>query len=167
MADNIIKNAVGFVDGRGYVGKIRDINPPDLSIATEDYRAGGMDAPTALDMGMEALETSFVLLPYEAELIKLFGIKERATVPFRVQAARESDDGSVTNVTMRMRGRITSIARGTWTPGTPAETTITMRLDYYQEEIDGETVVEIDINNRIRNIGGTDQLEAVRAALGI
>lgn len=167
MADNIIKTATGFVDGRGYVGKMRDINLPDLAVQTEDYRAGGMDAPTALDMGMNALETSFVIQPYEAELIKLFGIKERATVPFRVQAARENDAGNVTNVVIRMRGRIVTLARGTWSPGSVAETTITMRLDYYQEEIDGEVVVEIDVNNYVRNIGGTDQLEAVRAALGI
>lgn len=167
MAENIIKKAVGFVDGRGYVGKIRDLNLPDLSLSTEEYRAGGMDAPTTLDMGMEALEASFVIQPYEAELIKLFGLKERATVPFRVQAARESDDGAVTSVVARMRGRITQIGRGTWSAGSVAETTITMRLDYYEEEIDGETVVEIDVNNYVRNIGGSDQLEAVRTALGI
>lgn len=35
-----------------------------------------MDAPIALDMGMEALEASFVLTAYDADVLALWGVAE-------------------------------------------------------------------------------------------
>ena len=40
-----------FVDGRGYAGKVEELELPKLSIKTEEFRAGGMDVPVELDMG--------------------------------------------------------------------------------------------------------------------
>ena len=61
MIPKILKNFNLFIDGRGYVGKCEEVNPPKLSIKSEEYKAGGMDAPIAIDMGMEKLEASFTL----------------------------------------------------------------------------------------------------------
>lgn len=54
-ARDILKNFNLFVDGRGYAGNVSEYTPPNLAVQTEDHRAGGMDAPIALDMGMEGL----------------------------------------------------------------------------------------------------------------
>ena len=56
MLPKILKNFNAFVDGRGYAGRIDEISLPKLSIKTEEHRAGGMDIPVAIDMGMEKLE---------------------------------------------------------------------------------------------------------------
>jgi UDP-N-acetylmuramoyl-L-alanyl-D-glutamate--2,6-diaminopimelate ligase len=56
MLPKILKNFNVFVDGRGYAGKIDEITLPKLTIKTEEYRAGGMDIPVSIDMGMEKLE---------------------------------------------------------------------------------------------------------------
>ena len=45
VAKDIRKNFSLFVDGRGYAGNTDEANMPELSLQTEEYRAGGMDAP--------------------------------------------------------------------------------------------------------------------------
>lgn len=166
-ARDVLKNLNLFVDGRGFAGQIDEYNAPDLAIQTEDYRGGGMDAPVALDMGMEALETSFSLIEYSADVLALFGVAEGQQVPFTARGALESYDGTVKPVVHAMRGRITRIARGTWGPGQKPSLTITMRLDYYREEHNGVTLHEIDVVNMTRIVNGVDRLAAHRAALGL
>jgi phage tail tube protein FII len=130
-ARDVLKNFNLFVDGRGYAGQVQDYTPPDLTAMTEDFRAGGMDGPIAIPLGIEALTAS------------------------------------VKPVVHLMRGRITSLSRGTWTPGAIAPLTVTMRPDFYSETIDGVVISVIDLENMIRIIGGVDQLASQRAALGI
>jgi len=166
-ADNVLKNFNLFVDGRGYAGNVDEYNPPDLTLVTEDHRAGGMDAPIRLDMGMEALEASFVLSDYDPDVLALFGVAEGNSVPFTARGALESYDGTVTAVVHNMQGKITSLARGTWTPGSKATLTVTIALKYYKET-HGDTVIhEIDIENMVRTVNGTDRLAEIREALGI
>lgn len=166
-ARDVLKNINLFVDGRGYAGQIDDYSPPDLSLLIEDYRAGGLDAPIAIEMGMEALQTSFNLIAYDAEVLKLFGIGEGQTVPFTARGALESYDGTVKPVVHTMQGKITQVARGTWAAGQKPQLTITMRLDYYKETHDGVVIHEIDVQNMIRIVNGTDRLAAQRRALGL
>lgn len=166
-ARDVLKNINLFVDGRGFAGQIDEYNAPDLALQVEDYRGGGMDAPTAIDMGMEALETNFALIKYDAETLAQFGVAEGQLVPFTARGALESFDGTVKPVLHQMRGKITRIARGTWAAGQKPTLTITMRLDYYREEVDGVTLHEIDVINMIRTINGVDRLAEQRAAIGL
>ena len=64
MIADVLKNMNLFVDGRGYAGVVDELTPPKLTMKTEEHRAGGMDAPVELDMGMEKLEASFSLKKY-------------------------------------------------------------------------------------------------------
>ena len=118
--------------------------------------------------GMEALEASFVLTAYDADVLALWGISEGQAINATARGAVESHDGSTVKPAVhRLRGKITSLARGTWQPGQQAPLTVTMRLEYYAEELAGQQLHEIDIPNMVRRIGGVDQLAARRAALGI
>ena len=166
-ARDILRNFNLFVDGRGFAGNVSEYSPPNLSIATEDFRAGGMDAPIALDMGMEALEASFVLTAYDADVLALWGVAEGQSINCTARGAVESYDGTVKPAVHRLRGKITSLARGTWQAGQQAPLTVTMRLEYYAEEQSGRQLHEIDIPNMVRRIDGVDQLAARRAALGL
>ena len=38
---------------------------------------------------------------------------------------------------------------------------------YYKLTIDEEELIEIDAINLVRKVGGTDQMEAIRAAIGL
>ncbi|MDR6309447.1 phage major tail tube protein [Pacificitalea manganoxidans] len=166
-ARDVLKNINLFVDGRGYAGQIDEYNAPDLTLQLEDYRAGGMDAPIAIEMGQEALETSFQLISYDADVLALWGVAEGASVPLTVRGALESFDGTVKPVLHQMRGRITSMQRGAWTPGSKPALTVTLRLTYYKETHNGSVLHEIDVENMVRIVNGTDRLAAQREALGL
>lgn len=166
-ARDVLKNLNLFVDGRGYAGQIDEYNAPDLTLSTEDYRAGGMDAPIAIEMGQEPLETSFALIAYDSDVLRQWGVAQGASLPFIVRGALESFDGTVKPVVHRMRGKITSLSRGVWAPGQKPALTVTMRLVYYQEVHDGEVTHEIDVENMIRIVDGVDRLAAQRAAIGL
>ena len=166
-ARDVLKNFNLFVDGRGYAGQVDEVSLPDLAIQSEDFRAGGMDAPVSLDMGQEAMEASFVLTQYSADVLALWGVAQGQSVPLTVRGALESYDGTVKAMIANMRGKITNIARGSWAAGQKATLTVTMRLDYYKETVDGVVLHEIDVVNMIRVVGGVDRLAQQRAALGL
>lgn len=166
-ARDVLKNINAFVDGRGYAGQLQDFTPPPLTLLTEEFRAGGMDAPLDVNMGMEKLVTSFNLRAYDADVLALFGVVEGSNVPFTARAALESYDGTVTPVVMNMRGKITSIDPGTWTPGELPSLNVTMTLTYFKQQHGDRVIHEIDVENMVRIINGEDALAAIRAALGM
>lgn len=164
---DVIKNLNLFVDGRGYAGQIDEYAPPDLTLLIEDYRGGGLDGPLPIEMGQEAMETSFSLISYPANVLKLWGVAQGETVPLTARGVLESFDGGTKPLVHEMRGLITSLQRGPWQPGQKPALNIQMRLSYYKEVIDGELIHEIDIPNMIRIVEGVDRLAAQRSALGI
>lgn len=166
-ARDVLKNLNLFVDGRGYAGQLQEVNPPKLTLKTEEFRAGGMDAPVELTMGMEKLEASFSLISYDKEVLALFGVTEGAFVPFTIRAALESFGGAATPVVMNMRGKIRELDKGTWKPGEVPSLKATLALTYYKEVHGGTVVHEIDAVNMVRTINGNDALSSIRAALGM
>ena len=47
----VLKGFNLFVDGRGYAGKVEELELPKLTIKTEEFRSGGMVAPVELGRG--------------------------------------------------------------------------------------------------------------------
>lgn len=166
-ARNIRKNLNLFVDGRGYAGQIEEFNAPKLSLMTEEFRGGGMHGPVEITMGMEKMETDFSLISYDADLLSLFGVVEGANVPFVAREALESYDGTVTPVVHTMRGKIKEIDPGTSKAGDVPSLKISMALTYYKLQHGDKTVQEVDIENMIHAVNGTDTLTGIRGALGI
>ncbi|WIY23794.1 phage major tail tube protein [Parasedimentitalea psychrophila] len=164
---NILKNFNLFIDGRGFAGELGDYTPPSPSVAAEEYRAGGMDGPIDIDMGMEKMTTSYVLRNYSADVLALWGIVPGKLIQVTARGALESEDGTVTPVVHNMRGKILQPDRGTWSPGQSASITINMTLEAFKETIGGVSVTEIDVINMVRIVGGVDRLAEQRAALGI
>lgn len=166
-ARDVRKNLNLFVDGRGYAGQIEEFNPPKLALVTEDFRAGGMDAPIELTMGMEKLEADFSLISYDKDVLSLFGVAEGSLVPFVAREALESFDGTVTPVVHTMRGKIRELDPGTSKAGDKPSLNVAMALTYYKLQHGDTTVIEIDVENMVRSINGVDALAGIRNALGL
>lgn len=166
-ARDVRKNFNLFVDGRGYAGQSDEFNAPELGLLTEEFRAGGMDAPIDITMGMEKLVCDFSLNAYDKNVLALFGVVQGASVPLIVREALESFDGTVTPVVHTMRGKIVKITPGTSKPGTLQPLKFDMSLVYYKLK-HGDTVIhEVDVENMVRMINGVDVLASMRNALGI
>lgn len=166
-ARDVLKNLNLWVDGRGQAGQLQEYNPPKLTLQTEEARMGGMDVPIDLTMGMEKLVADFTLIGYDKDVLALFGVVEGAFVPLTVRGALESFDGTVTPVVHTMRGKITELDKGTWTPGQPAPLKGTMSLVYYKEQHGSTVIHEIDVENMVRVVNGVDALAKIRSALGM
>ncbi len=164
---DILRQVNLFVDGRGYMGRVEEIELPKLTVKTEEFRAGGMDAPVELDMGMEKLESTLTVSGVDRELLKLWGVAPGNITPLSVQGSLQSEDGTVTTVEVRLRGQAKEIDWGTWKPGEKAPLKIMLALRYYKLTHGGELVHEIDVENMIRVVAGVDQLQQQRDALGI
>lgn len=158
-----------FVDGRGYAGKIEELTPPKLAIKAEEFRAGGMDAPIDIDLGMEKLECEFTLGEYNEDIIRLYGLHDNAAVSLRMKGSIESDDlqSYRTPVEIMIRGRWREIDWGTWKGGDNSTKKVSVAVSYYKYISGGETLIEIDVPNMIRIVNGIDQLAISRANIGL
>lgn len=167
VADKVLKDLNLTVDGYGYAGNIEEFKPPKLALKTEEHRAGGMDAPVAIEMGMEGLECSFILTGHFTEVLTAWGVVQDGKVQLTARGSLEDYAGNVTPVVVNLRGIITDIEDGSWKSGEKNNQTFTMKLEYYKREQGGVVLHEIDIPNMVRKINGVDQLEARRNALGL
>lgn len=165
MIGDVLRNCDLFIDGRGYAGKVEEMTPPRLTVRTEEHRAGGMDAPVELDMGLEKLECGFALGAIDAEVLKLWGLRLGARTPLTFRGALEDENGAVKAVAVKVRGLIKEIDYGSWKPGEKAALKAVVAVRYYRLEIDGQTIHEIDPENMVRVVNGIDQLALQRAAL--
>lgn len=152
--------------GRGYAGRAEEVSPPKLSIKTEELRAGGMDAPISIDMGMEKLEASFSLVEYDPEILKQFGVVSGNAVQLTLRGAL-TDDETTSPMIIKLQGMFTEVDMGKFKAGDKATMQCTVACRYYSLEIDGQKVVEIDVDNMTRIIDGTDTLAEIRSALGL
>lgn len=165
MNRRILKNFTLSVDGIGQAGKIEEYSPPEFTKITEDFRAGGMDTSVPVELGMETLEVSFKLFDYNERLISRVA---QRSVPLVARGGLEdSATGETIAVTQTMRGMITKLSTGTWKSGEKTLMEVTAKLSAYKEEHNGKVIIEIDVENMIRNIDGIDLLEPVRNALKI
>ena len=162
----ILKNFNLFVDGRGYAGKADEVTPPKLTIKTEDFRGGGMDVPAAVDMGMEKLEGSFSIVEYDPEVLKQFGLVSGNQVQVTLRGALV-DDKTTTPMTISLRGMFTDVDMGNFKAGDLATLKCSIACRYYSLDIGGQKVIEIDVDNMVRNINGKDVLADIRSALGV
>ncbi|RJF81134.1 phage major tail tube protein [Azospirillum cavernae] len=163
----VLKNMNLFIDGRGYAGRVDELTLPKLTLQTEDHRAGGMDAPVDLELGMEKLEAAMTVSDFDPDIFKSFGLLDSAALPVTVRGAFQAQGGTVQAVTVNLRGGWKEIDLGTWKPGDKSALSLAFTGFYYKLTVDGGDLIEIDVINMKRVIDGKDQLEAQRTAIGL
>lgn len=167
MNPRVLKNFNLFVDGRGYAGRVDELELPTLTVKTEEHRAGGMDAPIQIDMGTEALEASFTMAEYDPDLFKLWGLADGKAVQVTARGALQRDGEEAVPVVVCLHGAVKEAEFGGWSAGEKATPGFSMAVRYYRLTIGGDDVIEIDIENMVRKVGGDDQLASIRTAIGL
>ena len=117
-------------------------------------------------MGMEKLEASFSLVEYDPEILKQFGVVSGNAVQLTLRGAL-TDDETTSPMIIKLQGMFTEVDMGKFKAGDKATMQCTVACRYYSLEIDGQKVVEIDVDNMTRIIDGTDTLAEIRSALGL
>jgi P2 family phage contractile tail tube protein len=155
-----------FLDGQGYAGRVDELTPPKLTLKTEEYRAGDMDAPVDLDMGQEKLTLDASVGEYDSALWRQWGLSEGQEVACTLRGS-QGHGANEEPVLLTCRGMVTEIDPGGWKAGDATSCKLTMSLHYYRVEINGQADIEIDVLNGVRKVGGTDVLAARRRNLGL
>lgn len=164
---NVFKNFNVFIEGRGYAGQVEELTPPKLTLLTEEFRGGGMDASIALEMGMEALQASGSFIAWDIDLLKQWGKRGLNATRLTIRGALGEPDGSITPVVITLAGRFKTQDLGTLKAGDKAPVRFEMDCTYYRMEHGVNIVHEIDVENMVRVIDGVDVLAEKRAALGL
>ncbi len=78
MIPQTLTNTNLFIDGVSFAGDVPSLTLPKLAVKTEQYRAGGMDAPVSIDMGLEAMEAKFSTNGARREALNFFGLADQS-----------------------------------------------------------------------------------------
>lgn len=156
-----------FVDGKGYAGKVQEVELPKLTIKTEDYQGGAMDAPVEIDLGMEKLACSFTVNEYDPALFAMWGLAPGNLVNITLRGAIDNGSGKIKAIDINLTGSWKEIDMGSWKSGDKGALKIQVAVRYYALAIDKVPVILIDIPNMKRVVGGKDMLADVRAAIGL
>ena len=158
-----------FIDGRSYAGVAEEVTLPPLERTMEDFRGGGMLGPIKLDMGLEALQLSFTLAEFNADVLALWGVEDASGVGARFMGAAQADnaDGTVDAIEIAVRGRWQKIDPGNAKQGEAAKMSVDMPLTYYKYTLNGSVLIEIDMINGREIVNGEDRTAAIREAIGL
>lgn len=163
-----LKNFILFNDGNAYLGEVPEATPPKLGRKMEEYRAGGMNGPVSIDLGMEALEMDWTAAGYMRSLFTQWGEPTHDGVLLRFAGALQADDtGAVSAVEIVVRGRHKELDFGNAKAGEKTELKVKSALSYYKLTLDGTVLIEIDFVNLIEVVDGVDRLMQTRLALGL
>ena len=158
---------VFFGDG-DWAGRIEGYTPPELSSQVDDYRASGMHGSIALRTGQDLMESEVVFKGYHKEVYTSWGIADSTQQTIEVRGALQNYNGEVKPIIFTQTGPVVKVMSDQIQgQGEVPEMTLTQNPHYLKVEIEGDTLVEIDVLNSTQMIDGVDQLEAIRDALGL
>ena len=159
-----IRGFNSFLGGTSYFGLVVEATLPSLTLVTEDHRGAGMDQAIAIDMGMERMTCDISFAEHRSELVTRLGTKDRLVLrPAQVGEDSFEADSYVFTVGARW----TAVEPGKLKQGTLNPLILKGSVDYYRIELNGAELVEIDVVNAVRKIGGADQLASIRKAMGL
>jgi P2 family phage contractile tail tube protein len=167
MIPQTLTNMNLHVDGIAYNGKVKELNLPKLKRKTEDHRAGGMDAPVSIGLGLELIEADFTTTGIDIDLLKFFGVADDTATNAVFRGAFKQLTGEVVPAIATFRGMIKEFDPGSWKSGEPNENKFSLSGTYYKLEVDNTVVYEIDPVACIRVINGKDEAAEERAAIGM
>ena len=154
------------VNGTDFDGMIEEFHPPGLVIMTSDYY-GGLDISIPLEMGMEALISRLVVNGYHGVFLNQFGLIDDRAVQMNVKGALVDYNGNVKSIEWKLRGKVITMPFSRIQGRAQiAKAIIEMTCDKYELYIDSNEHHYIEPMKRIRRIGGVDQLEKLRTAIG-
>ncbi len=118
----------------------------------------------AAGVGMEGMTSEMTFAEWSTPILKSLGKKDRFVLR---PAMSSATDFSASTIIATLSGLITTSEPGDLKPGTNATLKVSMDVQAYKLEVNGEVIFDIDLVNAKRVIGGVDQLAEIRRAMGI
>jgi P2 family phage contractile tail tube protein len=164
---NIFQDFTVWIRDQGKIGESPNFQPPEINIQTEEFRGGGMDGTVEMPMGIEKIEFDFELHTWDEQVWTQLGYGPGSLdVPIFFRGYLITASGAEKGVLIATRCLIKSIKPSKVEPGKKASLSVHVSANYYRHEVEGRTLTEIDIFNRVTIIDGEDKSARARDILG-
>lgn len=164
---NIFQDFTVWIDDVGKIGEAPNFQPPEINIQTEEFRGGGMDGTVEIPMGIEKIEFDFELHTWDEQVFVNLGYGPGSIdVPITFRGYLLTAGGAEKGVVIETHSLIKAIKPSKVEPGKKASLAVNCAANYFRHEINGVTVTEIDVFNKITMIGGQDKSANARRILG-
>jgi P2 family phage contractile tail tube protein len=165
--DYILQAFTIYIDGFGHAGGGEECKPPVLKKTTEKYRGGGMLAAREVSLGYESFTFGAKFSSTDPQILTKGGLfVGNKSFAFSVRAYLDGDANLQHTSIIQMRGEVTKLDAGSWQAGKKAMLDFEASLAFVKWTIDGAVVWNIDVENFVYAVGGTDPSANIRAALG-
>ncbi len=163
---NSIFNANAYRDGNTLIGKIEQLDLPNIKFKTEDIAALGLFSTIEVPVGLEKMEAKIKWNAIYDEDWKAASPISKSTVVVKSNMTKHGADGRTAQVqvTATIRGVYKELPSGNLKANAKfdgAEHLLT--VNYYKLEVAGAKIYEVDIFNNILYVGQTDILESFRS----
>jgi P2 family phage contractile tail tube protein len=164
---NIFQDFTVWINDVGKIGEAPNFQPPEINIAVEEFRGGGMDGTVEIPFGVEKIEFDFNLHTWDEQVWDNLGYGPGSIdVPITFRGYLLTAGGAEKGVIIDTRCLIKSIKPSKVESGKKADLSVHVAANYYRHDINGRTVTEIDVFNKVTIIGGTDKSANARRILG-
>lgn len=159
-----------FVNNRSTHGLASEVTCPNIAAIMTDYKALGMAGSMELFNGFDKMEAT-VKWTYADNDTQKACANFLKPVNLMVRSSKaEYDNSGITNeapIVIYLKGYPKQHPGGTFKPKEDTETESTFSILYFKQEVDGEVIVELDVENNIYKVDGVDLLAERRQNLGI
>lgn len=158
---NKITNANVYLNGHSLLGKLDEVNLPDVKQKMETFKALGMYAEVELPVGLEKMEAKLKWNCFYPEVLAAANLTTVTNIVVRANIERFHPGGQVTQepLTCVINGVFKNIPTGSFKPGEKVSgIESAMSVYYLKQTIGSLPVIEIDVFNSILATGGLDQL---------
>jgi P2 family phage contractile tail tube protein len=165
-----LTNANVYFDGTSYLGKVEEVNLPEVQFKQAEHKALGMHGSLDIPTGMDKMELKMKWSTVDAVAMKKVSNAYKAwNFQVRSSVDRYEADGRTAqeSYVAYFRGMPRNIAGQNFKQHDNVEAESNFTITYYKLEINGNSIYEIDVLNNIYKVDGVDLLATYRANLGV
>lgn len=166
---NRLTNANVYVDGVSHLGKVEEINLPDITFKLAEHKALGMIGAFELFSGIDKMEATIKWNAFYPEVLTKFSDPRKA-LKLQVRSSLETWDSEGLSEEVPcvayLTGQPKNFPGGNFKQHDNVEASSKMTLTYYKLEIDGKPVVEYDALANTYLVNGVDVFAKYTANIG-
>ncbi|MOA16877.1 Phage tail tube protein FII [compost metagenome] len=167
---NRVTNANIYVDGISLLGRAEEVSLPTIKNKNAEHKALGMVGIVEYFAGIDKLEMKIKWNSFYTEVMKKAANPFEA-VKLQIRSSIEGYQGgsrvSQTPVIIYVTAQYKDFPLGNFKQHDNVELESNLSVTYCKMEIDGEEVMEIDVESNIYKVNGEDLLAQYRENLGI
>lgn len=166
---NRLTNANVYVDGNNLLGRVQEIELPVVKQKMSEHKALGMIGTVEFFSGLEKLESKLTWNSFYADAM-VKAADPSKTVQMQVRSSLETYDstGRIAQapVVVFMTAQHKDFPLGSFKQHDNVELVSMLSVTAFRLEINGESILEIDVLSNIYKVNGVDILANYRSNIG-